>query len=323
MRPVILHVEDNSDLVETVKIGFVHLGFQGQFLSAGNVSDALYIIRNRREQNLPLELLIVDMNLPDGTGHDVIRQVKSNPNWSSTPILVLSNETDNETVAEAYALGANCYFPKLAEGVSVFDAMEALYICWFDLALLPKARQGSINGEILGRSVSLKSQIAEFYTRLARQFSDDMNKSKLWLDLAINESNHANLLAFFEHSLDDTGLAPESLEKLKAFIAAKESNFHAAQVHSMSITNPTMEDGLRWALRIEAGFDPDIFAIAAGQLFPNGPAATIALKDSTINRLNRLVAACRESTDPQIRMDAASLAKRVAVVRVQESKVAG
>jgi len=199
--------------------------------------------------------------------------------------------------------------------------MEALYICWFDLALLPKAHEGTMNGEMLGRSVSLKCQIAQFYTKLARHFSGDMNKSKLWLDLAINESNHANLLAFFEHTLDHMGIGPESHEKLKAYLEAKESNFRAAQMESMSNANPTMEDALRWALRIEAAFDPETLAIAVGYMFPNGPAATIALIESAINRLDRLVAACRDSADPQVRMDAASLAKRVAELRLQEPKV--
>jgi DNA-binding response OmpR family regulator len=200
MHPVILHIEDNIDLAEAVEMTFETLGFRGQILRASTVYCALVIIQERKERNQPLDLILVDMNLPDGTGIDVIRQVKSNPAWVAIPIVVLSNEGDRKIVAEAYALGANCYYPKLAKNKSAIASIEALYAGWTNVAILPNVPSTNLMSEILGRAVSAIAQTSRLYTTLARQFSR-YESSRLWLDLAMNASNNANLLAFFQSTI--------------------------------------------------------------------------------------------------------------------------
>jgi CheY-like chemotaxis protein len=318
MHGAVLHVEDNRDLVETVALGFSHLGFQGELLNAATVSNALNTIRSRQESSTPLDLIIVDMSLPDGTGLDLIRQVKSNPAWSSIPIIVLSNNTDPDIVAEAYALGANCYFPKVARNTSAFDAIEALYSCWFNIALLPHRSRMSPVREVLGRSVSVNARLAKFYLELARRFSDNQDQSRLWLDLALNKSSQSNLIAYFDQKIDQIALSPANLKRTKKFVGQRESNFLVVQRESAINSAPTIDDALGWAVQIEQAFDPELSAVVMGYLFPNAPAATLALMQNTINYLTELVNAVRSmTTRPETLAGASSIKKNVEKLRKQ------
>ncbi|MBY0573754.1 MAG: response regulator [Undibacterium sp.] len=55
------------------------------------------------------DLLIVDLGLPDMTGIDVIREVRS---WSEVPIIVLSARTQEQEKVEALEAGADDYLSK-------------------------------------------------------------------------------------------------------------------------------------------------------------------------------------------------------------------
>lgn len=55
------------------------------------------------------DLVILDLNLPDRNGHEVIRQVRQ---WYERPIIVLSVNNDEETVVKALDLGATDYLSK-------------------------------------------------------------------------------------------------------------------------------------------------------------------------------------------------------------------
>ncbi len=74
----ILHVEDDPLLAHLVKMAFIRFGFQGDVLTAVSVNEALRLLA-RAENKRPLSLVVTDVQLPDGTGLDLIREVKTDP----------------------------------------------------------------------------------------------------------------------------------------------------------------------------------------------------------------------------------------------------
>jgi CheY-like chemotaxis protein len=311
MRPVILHLEDNSDLAEIVELAFQHFGFDGEILHATTVKNAMDLIRTRTENNQEIDLIIVDMNLPDGTGLEVVQRVKSNPVWASIPIIVLSNQWEPDTVADAYALGANCYLPKDAKEINV---VEALYRCWVEATRLPVSPRANRAEQILGRAVSLATQISKIYAEFTRLFVATPS-SRLWIDLALSENNNANLLSFFRRSIRNNHIPPETLEKISQQVQKREERLHVIQNRHALQDNPTLDQALSWALELQEPFNPKAFAMAFGVLFPNGQAATEALKESMLKHLSLLCrVALAESNDPGIHAQARALQKRLAAV---------
>ena len=64
----ILHVEDDPILVKLVQAAFAGFGFRGRMISAGRVDEALDLLDRYARDRLPISLILVDMQLPDGVG---------------------------------------------------------------------------------------------------------------------------------------------------------------------------------------------------------------------------------------------------------------
>ncbi len=63
-------------------------------------------------ENSTPDLIIIDTNLPDIAGIDLIAQLKSNAFFKKIPIIALSEEKDEEFMSYCYELGIDAYFVK-------------------------------------------------------------------------------------------------------------------------------------------------------------------------------------------------------------------
>ena len=54
-------------------------------------------------------LILVDLHLPDCSGVDLIRSIRSHPHFVAVPIVVLTGIVASETITECYEAGANSY----------------------------------------------------------------------------------------------------------------------------------------------------------------------------------------------------------------------
>lgn len=92
----------------------------------------------RRE--LP-DLILLDLNLPRMSGHEVLSVIKSDSKTSSIPTIVMSSSNSPEDVEKAYAAHANCYVQKPQSIDDFFHVCSLLEAFWFEVARLPsKAR---------------------------------------------------------------------------------------------------------------------------------------------------------------------------------------
>ncbi len=57
-------------------------------------------------------LILLDLNLPDMTGIDILRHVKENANTKRSPVIVLTTTDDQQEIQRCYDLGANVYVTK-------------------------------------------------------------------------------------------------------------------------------------------------------------------------------------------------------------------
>jgi signal transduction histidine kinase len=65
-------------------------------------------------------LLLIDLDLPDGSGEDLVYHVKSNPQYSHMPIMILSADALPETIDRLHAAGVEHYMTKPLD-VAVFS----------------------------------------------------------------------------------------------------------------------------------------------------------------------------------------------------------
>jgi len=57
-------------------------------------------------------LILLDLNLPDMQGTDILKAVKASPGVSLSPVVVLTTTDDKSEIQRCYELGANVYITK-------------------------------------------------------------------------------------------------------------------------------------------------------------------------------------------------------------------
>lgn len=104
MKKKILCIEDNPTmrvLVEAV------LRDEYEVITAEDGQNGLKELFVKRP-----DLIVLDIMLPDMSGHDVCARIKSSPEHADIPIIMLSSNTDVESKVTSYKLGAINYVEK-------------------------------------------------------------------------------------------------------------------------------------------------------------------------------------------------------------------
>ena len=57
-------------------------------------------------------LVLLDLNLPDMAGVDILAKIKNNAHLKRTPVVVLTTTDDSREIQNCYDLGANVYITK-------------------------------------------------------------------------------------------------------------------------------------------------------------------------------------------------------------------
>ena len=99
----ILLVEDDPGLARGLQINLELEGYQ--FFRASNLKEARVL--NAQHS---VHLVILDLGLPDGHGFDFLRELRES--GSRLPVIILTAQTDEESVVEGLQLGANDYMRK-------------------------------------------------------------------------------------------------------------------------------------------------------------------------------------------------------------------
>jgi len=304
----ILHVEDDPLIVNLVKTAFVHFGFRGDMISAGSVSEATSLLTERGRQKQPVSLIISDMQLPDGTGLDVIREVKTDPAWQKTPLIVLSQDTNESVINDAYALGANSYMSKIHTSKNLLGSLPSTYQYWLENAKLPGAGFRDRLQEVLERAIGLRTRTAEFYLCLARASQGSPDELIFWLDRAMNEGNLSNLLAFFRNKVSEKEVSPDTIDRLASMQSKVKNTLNAAEKRLGANPVPPQALAYKWALELADSLDEEVFAVALGILFPKSSVATTALKARAAAQMREMASHILErTTDARLRQKADSL----------------
>ena len=82
-------------------------------------------------------LIVLDLKLPKLAGLEAVRAIKSNPEFRRIPIVALTDDDSQESVAAAYEAGVNTYLLKPVTFLALVKLMKVFTAYWLDTALLP------------------------------------------------------------------------------------------------------------------------------------------------------------------------------------------
>ena len=116
----ILLVDDSTSIRNIVKGSLVR-----EYLvhEADNGQTALDLVA----QGVAVDLFLLDVNMPVMDGLTLLKQIKANPLFAKTPVLMLTTETKQERRQEAKALGATGWILKPCDPETLLAALKNLF----------------------------------------------------------------------------------------------------------------------------------------------------------------------------------------------------
>ena len=134
----ILVVDDNKAHIRLLQEAFRNTQNTPTIFSVQDGVDALeYLYRQGKYAKATVpDLVLLDLNLPRKTGHEVLMEIKSDPHLKVIPIVILSNSRRQEDINNSYALHANCYISKPSNLRALFQVVQQINSFWLDTVSL-------------------------------------------------------------------------------------------------------------------------------------------------------------------------------------------
>lgn len=107
----IMVVDDMETSRKMLKATLQGLGFKKVSL-APNVDEALKIFKRTANKDDQFDLICTDIQMPGSTGIEFLKLIRENPATTKTPVLMVSSESDSDTILSAVDLGASNYLLK-------------------------------------------------------------------------------------------------------------------------------------------------------------------------------------------------------------------
>ena len=84
------------------------------------------------------DLVILDLNLPKVDGHEVLAEMRADPDLRRIAVAVLTTSAAEADVVKTYDLGANCYLTKPVDMEQFVRVVQAVDDFWLGMVRLPK-----------------------------------------------------------------------------------------------------------------------------------------------------------------------------------------
>ncbi|HVZ12000.1 MAG TPA: response regulator [Patescibacteria group bacterium] len=104
MKSVLL-VDDDKQLATVFQTALTAVGYQVRIATDGNSG-----LQAAREQKF--DMILLDEMMPDMSGNDVLRTLKSDDNLKTIPVAMLTNFGSNDLIKDALDSGAADYILK-------------------------------------------------------------------------------------------------------------------------------------------------------------------------------------------------------------------
>jgi CheY-like chemotaxis protein len=127
-KPVkIVMIEDDEGHARLIEKNIRRAGVSNEIVPFTNGTDALaYLFGADTPEKGSHLLVLLDLNLPDMTGIDILEKIKSDAATKRLPVVVLTTTDDAREIQRCYDLGANVYITKPVDYDGFANAIRQL-----------------------------------------------------------------------------------------------------------------------------------------------------------------------------------------------------
>lgn len=138
----IIMIEDDEGHARLIERNIRRSGVNNEIIPFSNGTDALnYFFGTPGSEPMhkgQALLILLDLNLPDTTGTEILRQLKESKQFKTTPVVVLTTTDDAQEIKRCYELGCSVYITKPVNYESFANAIRQLGL-FFTVIQVPPA----------------------------------------------------------------------------------------------------------------------------------------------------------------------------------------
>lgn len=104
-----------------------------------DLMDYLYCRKSYTHETAPApDLILLDLNMPKKDGIEALKEIKSNKDFKSIPVIVLTTSSAEEDIIKSYELGVNSFITKPVTFEGLVKVIKEIDNYWFELVKLPE-----------------------------------------------------------------------------------------------------------------------------------------------------------------------------------------
>ena len=143
-QPVtIIMVEDDEGHARLIERNIRRSGVNNEIVPFSSGTEAMKYLFGADGTGLAQKgralLILLDLNLPDMTGIDILRRIKENRYLRASPVVVLTTTDDSREIRRCYELGCNVYITKPVNYESFATAIRQLGLFFSVIQVPPVA----------------------------------------------------------------------------------------------------------------------------------------------------------------------------------------
>jgi CheY-like chemotaxis protein len=124
----IVMVEDDPGHARLIEKNLRRAGIANEMVHCPTGREALdfFFGPHNNSHKFERSLVLLDLNLPEVDGYEVLQALKKDPTTRMIPIIVLTTTDNPKEIARCYELGCNVYITKPVDYESFSDAIRKL-----------------------------------------------------------------------------------------------------------------------------------------------------------------------------------------------------
>lgn len=131
-------LEDNPADVDLTRLALEENRMSFHLEVAQDGEEAIQYLHGLDKDNqVPPDLIILDLNVPKINGLEVLKIIKGNNRTQTTPVIILTTSAAHADMVDCYKHYANCYITKPLDFEDFIEVIREIKEFWLNVANIP------------------------------------------------------------------------------------------------------------------------------------------------------------------------------------------
>lgn len=86
-------------------------------------------------------IILLDLNMPKKDGREALKEIKTDPELKSIPVIILTTSKAESDILKTYNLGVNCFISKPVSFNDMIEVTKSIGQYWFEIVQLPSQKR--------------------------------------------------------------------------------------------------------------------------------------------------------------------------------------